>query len=159
VKRSARAAVVVAFVAYLATVAVLVFDPSQHAPGTSLALVSRVLRAAQLPVPAHSPLEVASNVVLFVPFSLLGLLIWPSRRVLGWTAAGALLSATIELVQLVFLPHRFATVSDVVANTTGALLGALLATGVLLPVLRHKRWIPPHSAGSTVSPTEPSELI
>ncbi|HEX5534827.1 MAG TPA: VanZ family protein [Actinomycetales bacterium] len=103
-KRGARAAVVVAYVAYLATVAVLVFDPSQHAPGTSLALVSRVLRAAQLPVPAHSPLEVASNVALFVPFSLLGLLIWPSGRVLGWTAAGALLSTTIELVQLFFLP-------------------------------------------------------
>jgi glycopeptide antibiotics resistance protein len=102
----------------------------------------------QLPVPAHSRiLEFASNIALFVPFSLLGLLCWPSRRVIAWTAAGALTSTVIELVQLLFLPHRFATVSDVVANTTGALLGALLAVGLLLPLLRRKRWIPADSGG------------
>jgi glycopeptide antibiotics resistance protein len=100
-----------------------------------------------------------SNVALFVPFSLLGLVVWPSRRVLAWTAAGALASTTIELVQLLLLPQRFATVSDVLANTSGALLGALIATRMVVPLLRRKRWIPPDSAGSSVSATEPSELI
>jgi glycopeptide antibiotics resistance protein len=135
---------VVVFGCYLVAVGVLTLDPSQQAPGRSLSLVSALLQAVGLPVLADSRvLEVASNVALFVPFGLLGLLSWPSLRVLGWTALGALLSAAIELSQLLFLPHRFATVSDLVANTTGAMLGALVATAVRRVLVR-REGLPPH---------------
>jgi VanZ family protein len=46
-------------------------------------------------------------------------------RVWSATLAGLVTSGIIEGVQL-FLPTRYATVSDLVANTAGALLGALL---------------------------------
>ena len=122
-----RVGLTAAYVGYLAVLAVLTLDPSQQAPGASLSLVSQVLTWLRVPVPADSRiLEVASNVVLFVPLSLIGGLLWPARRVRDWVLVGALLSTLIEVCQLLFLPDRFATVSDVLANTTGALLGALL---------------------------------
>ena len=43
------------------------------------------------------------------------------------TILGLALSLTIEFTQSAFLPARFATVSDLIANTAGALLGASLA--------------------------------
>lgn len=129
VRARVRRALIITYVGYLIAVGVLVLDPSQQAPGVTLSLVSRALQLLQLPVVADSrTLETLSNVALFVPLSLLGMFIWPSHRILTWTLAGALLSATIELFQLVLLPDRFATVSDVVANTAGAFLGAVLAT-------------------------------
>ncbi|HET8895805.1 MAG TPA: VanZ family protein, partial [Protaetiibacter sp.] len=50
-------------------------------------------------------------------------------RVWSATLAGLVTSGIIEGVQL-FLPTRFATVSDLIANTAGALLGALLVAAV-----------------------------
>jgi glycopeptide antibiotics resistance protein len=135
-----RGALLAVYVGYLAVVAVLVLDPSQQAPGASLSLVARVLQAAQVPVPANSSvLEVLSNVALFVPFSLLGMLIWPARRALAWVGAGAVLSVAIELCQLLVLPQRFATISDVVANTLGSLVGAVLATVITRWLARSPR--------------------
>jgi glycopeptide antibiotics resistance protein len=131
-RRRLRGGLAAAYVGYLAVVAVLVLDPSQPAPGASLSLISRVLQAAQLPVPASSrALEVLSNVALFVPFSLLGTLLWPRRRIRAWVAAGATLSLLIELCQLLFLPQRVATVSDVLANSAGALVGAVVGSALM----------------------------
>src|SRR5665647_2596084 len=73
--------------------------------------------------------EALANVVMFVP---LGLLLPLATRTRAWLAvpAGAGFAALIELSQLTFLPHRVASVQDVVMNTLGAALGAavLLAT-------------------------------
>ncbi len=148
--RRLRGALVVAYLGYLVVVAVLVLDPSQHAPGMSLSLLARVLQAARVPVTVNSDvLEVLSNVALFVPFSLLGALIWPARRALTWVGAGAVLSVAIESWQLLMLPQRFATLSDVLANTAGALIGAVAARVIarFLPqsprsVLRPDRQLP-----------------
>jgi glycopeptide antibiotics resistance protein len=138
-----RRALALVFVGYLVVLAILVLDPSQQAPGQSLSLVSGILQAIGAPVPADSPfLEVASNVALFIPLGLLGLLLWPSRGIVGWTGIGALLSAVVELSQLLFLPHRFATVNDVVANSAGALLGAVAVT-VIRRVRVRRQPLPP----------------
>lgn len=70
----------------------------------------------------------AMNVLLFVP---LGFLYLQTRRaggrggVLHALGAGALVSLGIETVQL-FEPERYSSVSDVLANTLGAGLGASL---------------------------------
>ena len=60
---------------------------------------------------------------MFVP---LGLLLPVATRTRAWLAvpAGAWFSALIELSQLAFLPHRVASIQDVVMNTLGATLGA-----------------------------------
>jgi len=71
----------------------------------------------------YSVVEFSANIVLFVPVGvLIALLAWPS---LWWVSGllGLVASLTIELTQSLFLPMRFASVGDIAANTTGALLG------------------------------------
>lgn len=79
--------------------------------------------------------ESAANVLLFVPLG--ALVAWIIGRGYWWVgaAAGLLTSCAIELAQFLFLPERYPTVADVLANSLGALLGALLA----LPIMRRRR--------------------
>jgi glycopeptide antibiotics resistance protein len=73
--------------------------------------------------------ESAANVLLFVPLGALIALELPRR--FWWVAAvaAAVLSIVIETVQQ-FIPDRFASVADVIANTAGGLIGALLVWAV-----------------------------
>jgi VanZ family protein len=57
-------------------------------------------------------------------------LTWPQVHWANWVAYGFLGSGLVELVQGVILPARSAEFVDVVANTTGALVGALVALAV-----------------------------
>lgn len=103
-------------------------------------LVGRVtawLTAHGVPLP-YEVVEAGANVVMFVPLGVLGtLLARPSdedarehlaRTLLRAAAWGAALSTLIETAQLLWLPSRVPTVQDVVMNTTGAVLGALLVS-------------------------------
>ena len=72
-------------------------------------------------------MEWGLNVLMFVPLSLLGSAFRPGWTWRDWIGVGFVASGLIELVQLVLLPNRVASFSDVVANTLGALIGALLA--------------------------------
>ncbi|MFC8596890.1 VanZ family protein [Isoptericola sp. NPDC057191] len=85
-------------------------------------------------------LQVAFNVLLFVPWGVL------ARRYLGWgvvvsTVSALVASVGIETVQytgifgLIPCSYRVADVDDVLANTLGGLVGALVAPVVL-------RWMP-----------------
>ncbi|MEL7978107.1 VanZ family protein [Isoptericola sp. F-RaC21] len=85
-------------------------------------------------------LQVAFNVLLFVPWGVL------ARRYLGWgvlasTASALVASVAVETVQytgilgLIPCSYRVADVDDVLTNTLGGLLGALVAPVVL-------RWMP-----------------
>ncbi len=70
--------------------------------------------------------EWSSNVLMFVPIGfLLAAGLSPARRI--WApATGAVMSTAIELSQKVWLPSRVSSVGDVLANTSGALLGMLI---------------------------------
>jgi VanZ family protein len=72
------------------------------------------------------PFDLVANVLLFVPFGFAAAWGGPWRRVRSAMLAGLLVSVCVELAQ-VFTHNRIATATDVVTNTTGALLGALLA--------------------------------
>jgi glycopeptide antibiotics resistance protein len=79
----------------------------------------------------YSVVEFTANIALFLPVGLLvvaycGMERWWLGFLVGFGA-----SATIELGQLIFLAQRFPSVADVVANTTGAILGTVLALFVL----------------------------
>lgn len=81
---------------------------------------------------SYAVVESASNVVMFVPIgALIAILMRPSR---WWVSGviGLLASLGIELTQLIFLPQRYASLGDVAANTSGALLG-----GAIICILRY----------------------
>ena len=74
------------------------------------------------------PGDVIANVLLFVPLGFLfRVTALPSSRTGHWSAAGAALlaSAALESLQL-YLPGRFPSPVDVLANTLGAWLGSQL---------------------------------
>lgn len=71
--------------------------------------------------------------------SALGALVWRRTNWRDWTAYGFVISFGVEAVQALFLPHRSATFSDVVANTLGGLLGGLLGALVSRLVVESHR--------------------
>lgn len=71
--------------------------------------------------------EASANVVLFVPVGLTAGLAYPTRHWWRIGILGMLVSGCIELGQLLFLHNRFASPLDIVTNTGGAVIGALLA--------------------------------
>jgi glycopeptide antibiotics resistance protein len=119
------------FAVYLVAVGFVVWSPQPESGSGVLANVVRWLVSfSGLPYgPTYDTLEVAANVVMFVPFGVLAMTAYRWMRVWSTTLAGLVTSGIIEGVQL-FLPTRYSTVSDLIANTAGALLGALLVAGV-----------------------------
>lgn len=91
------------------------------APGTEIA-------EAVDELPSCDPLwQAAANLLLLLPLGALVPLRSARMRSAGRIAGGAvLLSSTIEVAQYLFLTGRVAATDDVVLNTLGATLGALL---------------------------------
>ncbi|WP_158590150.1 VanZ family protein [Amnibacterium setariae] len=80
-------------------------------------------------------IEFSANVVFFVPFGFLLGLLFPYRFWWLAIAGGALLSVAVETAQGLFLPGRVSSAQDVVANTTGAVIGCLVAVAVRMLIL------------------------
>lgn len=89
--------------------------------------------------------DVIANVLLFVPFGLAVGWGGAATRVSGAALAGLVLSVAVELSQ-VYTHNRIATVTDLLTNTTGAWLGAWLAT--------RRTW----SRASALSPQDRDQL-
>lgn len=111
------------FVAYLLIATYLVLWPQPDTPSSAVAQVTLRLAAVGFTGISGTMVEFALNVVLFVPLTFLSLLIWPSIRPGRLLLVAVLGTCAIELVQYVVLPARSATVSDLVANTVGAVIG------------------------------------
>ena len=116
-------------VPYAVALALIVWLPAQQA-GQFTGIVAD---CARLLVPLGVPLEVGyplleftANIALFVPFGLLVKLAWPQLAWWRIVLLGFATSALIEGVQFA-IPSRFPTVSDLIANTAGAVLGWVLA--------------------------------
>ena len=78
------------------------------------------------------------NILLFVPLGVFLPLLWPRFRVWTWTAlAGLGLSGAVECLQL--FTFRLTDTDDLLANTLGAIIGALLVR----PLFR-RQMIGPH---------------
>lgn len=78
----------------------------------------------------YRQLEFTANIGMFVPLGFLIALLLTRRSWWIAVAASAGFSILSELGQAAFLPQRVASVADVIANSTGALVGALLALGL-----------------------------
>jgi glycopeptide antibiotics resistance protein len=82
-----------------------------------------------------SRVEILTNCMIFVPLVLLAAIVLPRVRWQDWTAYAFVASTLVESFQGFVLPHREASLSDIVANTSGALIGALLG-GLVVKRLR-----------------------
>ena len=91
----------------------------------------------RLGLPASSGLwhwvEFAENVLIIAPVTFFASLLPPALLMVGMDGLGFLTAVFVEVFQGLFLPGRSATFSDVVANTLGALLGALVARALSRP--------------------------
>ena len=90
----------------------------------------------------YSAIEFGANIALFVPVGLFVVLLAGARRWKLGILVGFAATCTIELGQLVFLTGRVATPYDVVANTGGAVIGALLAVAALAVLRRVRARVP-----------------
>jgi glycopeptide antibiotics resistance protein len=124
--RRARRLLVCAAAVYLAGVARMILWPDFASPDQLDALRSLVawLTGSGVRV-TYDGVEAASNVVMFLPFGLLGGLLVRRRHRWAVIAVGCATSAAIETSQLLFLPTRVATLQDVAMNTLGAAIGLL----------------------------------
>lgn len=108
------------------------FDPEGHA-AARLTHVGQTTPWALHAVDRLSVPDVVQNILLFVPFGGLGVLVWRRRgsthpliSMLAVVAFGALLSAGVETLQL-FTIDRTSSLTDLATNTAGAFAGALAA--------------------------------
>jgi glycopeptide antibiotics resistance protein len=126
-------AVAVALAAWTVVLALTLLAPSSAGPSWLVDTVATLLERLGVPDALAAParVEFGLNVAAFVPLSLLGTLLWPRLTWRDWTAGGFAASFLVEAVQAVALDGRSATHSDVVANTLGTLVGALLGLGLL----------------------------
>jgi hypothetical protein len=136
-----RRTAVIALVAYCCFLAVVLLAPSSsdqsRAAGVLVDLGRQVGRGAHA---TQARAEFIANVLILMPVSALGSLVWPQTRWRDWTAWGFVLAGCVELAQGIALSARTASFTDVVANTLGATGGALVVALLRkLEVLRERR--------------------
>lgn len=124
-----------------AAVAVIVFWPGPPDPSGQSALQRYLERGDADGLPGWITFDFVqnlANVAMFLPVGLLGSLALRRRNwaVVFYAAAA---SGLIELVQLVLLPARVASLTDIASNTAGAVLGFLLSLGALARRARRRR--------------------
>ena len=97
----------------------------------------------------YNKLEFCANIVMFIPLGFLTALLLPAR--IWWLALVICpaFSICIELTQLAFLPARFATLSDVLSNSLGAVLGVTVAVSLRLVVDVRDRKVIARAVGPT----------
>ncbi|MFJ3384350.1 MULTISPECIES: VanZ family protein [unclassified Curtobacterium] len=126
-------------VLYGLAVLVVGFTGSPVDAGAHPRIVWALAAAHGLGVPdwfGYGALEFTANVLFFVPLGLLLVLMLGGRRWWVGAMAGLLVSVAIETGQALFLPARYASVDDVLANTSGAVIGALIGIVLLERVAR-----------------------
>lgn len=128
-----RTALAAALVAWAVLLVAVLLAPSTAGPDWLIFTIADGLGRTGLPSGLVSPrrVEFTLNVAAFVPLSLLATMLWPRPTWRDWTAVGFAASFVVEVAQALVLDTRAATHSDVVANTLGTLVGALLGWGLV----------------------------
>ena len=149
--RGRRSILLVLLVAYGLALGLALLAPTSQTQSAMVDWLGRVLGGVGAPasLTGFRSLEVVMNAVIVAPVSFLGAALWPRYRWRDWTAAGFVVSLAVETIQLVALPGRQASFSDVVANTLGAALGALLF-GLLMSLVSRSRAVPVRSRRSRI---------
>lgn len=125
-KTLSRVAMIFAF-AYLIALVLIVFWPTPVDQPASELLTKVIAWMHAHGVPGflgYSQIEFSANIVLFVPMGFI-VSVWTRKAWLG-LLVGAFASCLIELSQALFLQARFASGLDILANSLGAGIGALV---------------------------------
>lgn len=139
-RRVARGVVAVLAVIYLAVVGFITLTPAGHGDAVSQLSGRAFSFIGSLPLPAGFPsadAEFALNVLMFAPLGVFAVLLFGARGFWLAALAGLALSVGIEWVQE-FVPSRVSDPRDLLANGTGAVVGALLALP-FAPLFRTRR--------------------
>ncbi len=135
--RAIRTALWFVYTTYLGWVFFLVWTPNPSLPGTAISRIVDLFARADMAL-SRSSVEFVLNIVMLIPLSLLGGLLFRRLRVSDWTAIGFGASVLIEGAQRLALPTRAGSSRDIVANTLGALLGAVVLA-LAVSVMTQKR--------------------
>ena len=130
-----RAILSVALGVYLVFVGFVTLDPTPPDTVTN----PWVLRLLELVPIGYDTLEFVANIGMFVPIGVLVTTL--SGHAWLAIAVGIALTCGIEFTQQ-FLPERFTDVSDLLANTLGAGLGAVVTGAVVRIIHRRRRAAP-----------------
>lgn len=132
VSRTLASVSLIAYTAFLALVLLSPTSGEQSAAAWHLATLAQDLGVSPLRA-TQERAELVANVLLLMPLSTLGSLVWPRSTWRDWAAWSFVFAGSVELVQGLLLPGRTASMADVVANTLGGLLGALTVTVLRWP--------------------------
>ena len=109
-------------------------SPVDRSVAGEIRQVVDALQQAGATAVTYRRIEIFANVLMFVPLGVLGVLAFARARWWLVPVGCLVLSILVELTQLAFISDRFASIVDVVANVTGALVGAALARVIRRPV-------------------------
>jgi hypothetical protein len=153
---SARVLIRLLFAAYTVALGVIGFFPTpvDREASPTIWWFIRSVRRLGVEWYSYELLEFSANVLLFVPFGLLGLLMvglrfWWLALALGITA-----SVVIETGQELLLPERMPSTTDVVANVLGTTLG--VAAGCLILILQARSRAPAEPLAEPAGQGRPS---
>lgn len=126
---SPRRLTAVLLAVYVVLLALVLFQPVPTVASGTVGRVDEWLTALGAPaaVTVAGRVEMVLNAAMFAPVALLASLTWPRVHWASWVAYGFVGSAMVEVIQGLLLSARSAEFVDVVANTLGALVGAVLA--------------------------------
>ncbi|CUR57612.1 conserved membrane hypothetical protein [metagenome] len=129
-----RVAVSGVLLAYVGALAYVLLTPQGSVPSGLVTDFANLGDRFGLPakVLERHRVEFGLNVLAFVPLSFLGSLLRPAVSVSTWTATAFATSLLVEAYQTT-QPERMAAHSDVVANTAGAAMGAVVAWLLIRP--------------------------
>jgi len=100
-------------------------------------MMARLALSVQLELRPVDIVDAARNIVLFAGWGLVWMATAPPQRawhsILRATATGAAISTAVELCQ-VASSNRFASINDVITNTTGSFFGALFFAALVRTV-------------------------
>ena len=118
---------------YAVVLALLLLAPWGNVPDRVIRATARLAQDVGVPetLATFGRVEVGLNVLAFVPLTLLATVLWPRPTWRDWTAWTFVASFLVEAAQALVLSQRASANSDVVANTLGGLVGALLGALVL----------------------------
>ena len=126
--RRGRRAAAVAVLVYSALLAVALLAPTSGDQSEMASWVRDLGRAIGLDdtTATQARAEFLCNALIVAPVSAIGSLLWPRTTWRDWTAWAFAGASLVELTQGLLLPHRTASYVDIVANTLGGLLGAVV---------------------------------